>query len=70
MYVYISQLVLFLVPWLLGGAFTLLVELDVIADVIAVYTYGALMTAYVLLVQLISHVVQVRQHTLYVNSFA
>lgn len=66
-YVYISQVVLFIIPFLLGGGFTLLVELDVIKDNIAVYTYGALMTAYVLLVQLISHVVQVRRKCIYLE---
>lgn len=58
-YVYINQVVLFVVPFILGGIFTLLVELDTIKDYIAVYTFGALMTAFVLLVQLISHIVQV-----------
>lgn len=58
-YVYISQIVLFVIPFLLGGGFTLLVELDVIQDYIAACTFGSLIVAYVLLVQLISHVIQV-----------
>ena len=58
-YVYINQVLLFAVPVLLGGIFTLLVQLNTIKDYIAVYTFGALMTAYVLLVQLISHIIQV-----------
>lgn len=61
-YVYINQVLLFVVPFLLGGIFTLLVELETISDYIAVYTYGALMMAYVLLVQLISHIVQVNKN--------
>ncbi|WAR18991.1 PCX4-like protein [Mya arenaria] len=60
-YVYLAQLVLFFLPFMLGGGFTLLVELEVIQDYIAVYTYGALITAYILLVQLISHIIQASQ---------
>ncbi|KAH3845613.1 hypothetical protein DPMN_087895 [Dreissena polymorpha] len=58
-YVYVSQLMVFIVPFLLGGGFTLLVELEAMGKYTAVYVYGGLMAAYVLLIQLISHIVQV-----------
>lgn len=59
-YVYINQILLFFIPFLLGGLFTLLVELETIKDHVAVYVYGGLMTAFVITIQLISTFVQVR----------
>ncbi|XP_052272587.1 pecanex-like protein 4 isoform X3 [Dreissena polymorpha] len=62
-YVYVSQLMVFIVPFLLGGGFTLLVELEAMGKYTAVYVYGGLMAAYVLLIQLISHIVQASHPT-------
>ena len=60
-YVYINQIILFFIPFLLGGLFTLLVELGTMDDYIAVYVYGGLMTGFVIITQVVSTVVQVRQ---------
>ena len=60
-YVYINQLILFLIPFLLGGLFTLLVELGTIQDYVAAYVYGGLMIIFVIVTQLISTCVQVRK---------
>ena len=62
-YVYINQLTLFLLPWLLGGLFTIVVELDVLPAYIAYYVYGACMVMYVLAAQLISLIIQRRADT-------
>ena len=59
-YAYLNQLLVFGIPFVLGGLFTLLVELDTIKDYIAVCVFGASVTTYVLLAQLISFLVQVR----------
>lgn len=57
-YVYINQIILFLIPFLLGGLFTLLVELGTMEDHIAVYVYGGLMMVFVIVTQLVSTFVQ------------
>ncbi len=59
-YVYINQVVLFILPFVLGGLITLLVDLDVIAWYIGVYIYGTLMLIYVLVAQGVSLIVQKR----------
>ncbi|CAH1791455.1 unnamed protein product [Owenia fusiformis] len=59
-YVYLNQIVLWLLPWLFGGVFTLLVELNVIHYTIGMYVYGALMTIYVIVVNIITLVVQTK----------
>ncbi|KAK3580880.1 hypothetical protein CHS0354_032942 [Potamilus streckersoni] len=60
-YVYINQLILFFIPFIIGGMFTLLVELKVLEDYIAIYVYGAVMAVFVLITQIISSVVQDKQ---------
>ncbi|XP_063959020.1 pecanex-like protein 4 [Lytechinus pictus] len=62
-YVYINQVTLFLLPWLLGGLFTILVEFNVLEAYIAYYVYGGSMVIYVLAAQLISLIVQRRADT-------
>lgn len=57
-YVYLNQAVLFILPFLIGGIFTLFVELNVLQDYIAVIVYGVTMFLFVLLAQLITTVVQ------------
>ncbi|XP_077997388.1 pecanex-like protein 4 [Glandiceps talaboti] len=60
-YVYINQIVLFLIPWIIGGLFTLFVELDVMKDYIGACVCGACVLLYVLIVQLISLGVRTKQ---------
>ena len=60
-YVYINQAVLFIVPFILGGLITLLVELDVMKSHIGVYVYGACMVIYVLSAQCVSLMIQRRE---------
>lgn len=57
-YVYINQLILFIIPFILGGLVTLLVELDTISDVVGVILYGSLVLAFVLAANIISSIVQ------------
>ncbi|XP_074662137.1 pecanex-like protein 4 [Tubulanus polymorphus] len=57
-YVYLNQALLFILPWLVGGAFTLLVEYEVIYYDAGCYAFGALMCLYVLCAQITSYVVQ------------
>lgn len=56
-YVYINQLILFIIPFILGGLVTLLVELDTISDVVGVFLYGSLVLAFVLAANIISAIV-------------
>ncbi|KAL3873202.1 hypothetical protein ACJMK2_036347 [Sinanodonta woodiana] len=60
-YVYINQLILYFIPFIVGGIFTLLVEFKALEDYIAVYVYGALMAVFVLITQIISSIVQDKQ---------
>ncbi len=52
-YVYINQLIIFLIPWILGGIFTLLVELEFLEEDKGIYIYGGVMCLYVLLTNFI-----------------
>ncbi|XP_071963910.1 pecanex-like protein 4 [Antedon mediterranea] len=53
-YVYINQVLIFILPFVIGGIFTLLVEFDAIAYDIASYIYGSIIFLFVLLEQLFS----------------
>lgn len=57
-YVYLNQIVLFFSPFFLGGLFTLLVELLVIEQAIAVYAYGTSMFFFVFLTQMSSTIIK------------
>ncbi|XP_076098379.1 pecanex-like protein 4 [Mytilus galloprovincialis] len=57
-YVYFQQLLLFLFPFLIGGIFTLLVELKTIDDYVGSVITGSLIFTCVLIVQLTSTIVQ------------
>ncbi|XP_061168054.1 pecanex-like protein 4 [Saccostrea echinata] len=59
-YVYINQVLLFLIPFILGGTVTLLVELDTITDVTGVILYGCLMLVVVMVTHIITTIVQVK----------
>lgn len=59
-YVYFNQVILFLFPFLIGGIFTLLVELNTISDYIGSVITGVLVFVFVLIVQLTSTVIQVQ----------
>ena len=50
-YVYVNQLLLFTFPWILGGLFTVLVELTSLRFDIACYVYGVLSVLFVICVQ-------------------
>ncbi|XP_013381869.1 pecanex-like protein 4 [Lingula anatina] len=60
-YVYLNQVLLFLLPWILGGIFTVLVEVVSLTDYVAVCIYGGIMVLMVLLTQAISLVVQKKE---------
>ncbi len=53
-YVYINQVLLFLVPWVVGGIFTALVQYDLLKYDIGIYIVGGIMCAFVLLVNFVS----------------
>ena len=55
---YVNQVILFIIPFLLGGLETLLVELSAISDVVGVILYGSLMLVVVLAAHVISALVQ------------
>ncbi|XP_064623432.1 pecanex-like protein 4 [Lineus longissimus] len=57
-YVYMNQVLVFLMTWILGGLFTILVELGGLKFDIGCYVYGAVMVLYVLFVQVTSLAVQ------------
>ncbi|XP_041352688.1 pecanex-like protein 4 [Gigantopelta aegis] len=63
-YVYLNQIILWVVPWFLGGIFTIILELsypdDEIKDNLVLYcsVYGSCMFVFVLVIQTISAVVQ------------
>ncbi|XP_060062887.1 pecanex-like protein 4 [Ylistrum balloti] len=59
-YVYLNQVLLFIIPFLIGGVFTLLVELGTVTDYIAVIVYGCLIFTFVLITQIISTAVQLQ----------
>ena len=59
-YVYINQVALFILPFVLGGLVTLLVELEAVPWYIGVYIHGTLMVLYVLSAQSISLFAQKR----------
>lgn len=63
-YVYVNQILVFLLPFILGGLFTLLAELDVMLAVNCCYTYGSLMVIFVLSLQLVSWVIRQRSANL------
>lgn len=60
-YVYLNQVVLFLFPLFWGGLFTLLVELSLLVDYIAVCVYGGLIFAFVLVCQILTTIVEKQQ---------
>ncbi|XP_071482865.1 pecanex-like protein 4 [Diadema antillarum] len=62
-YVYIIQLTVFLLPWIIGGILTAVVEVGPLSAHVGYYIYGACMVVYVLAVQLTSLVVQRRATT-------
>ncbi|XP_002735175.1 pecanex-like protein 4 [Saccoglossus kowalevskii] len=53
-YVYTNQVVIFLIPWIIGGLLSLFVELDFLKDYAGSAVFAAIMFIYVLLIQLIS----------------
>ncbi|XP_051003323.1 pecanex-like protein 4 [Acomys russatus] len=53
-YIYVNQLVLFLMPWALGGTGTLLYQLDILRDFTAAALSGGLMVFTACVIQLIS----------------
>lgn len=53
-YIYVNQIVLFLMPWALGGTGTLLYQLDVLRDYAAAALSGGLMVFTAAVIQLIS----------------
>ncbi|KAL5007939.1 hypothetical protein ScPMuIL_013520 [Solemya velum] len=57
-YVYLNQILLFLSPFFLGGIFTLLVELLVLEQSIAVYAYGTSVFLFVFLTQMSSTIIK------------
>ena len=57
-YVYVNQVLLFLIPWLLGGVFTVLVELALVENDTGIYIYGGLVCVYVILVNFISEMIK------------
>lgn len=57
-YVYLLQIILFLIPPLLGAAFVSLVKYSVLDFNIAVYVYGSVTALYTLLVNIISYAVR------------
>ncbi|XP_021034644.1 pecanex-like protein 4 [Mus caroli] len=53
-YIYVNQIVLFLMPWALGGTGTLLYQLDILRDYVAAALSGGLMVFTAAVIQLIS----------------
>lgn len=53
-YIYVNQIVLFLMPWALGGTGTLLYQLDILRDYTAAALSGGLMVFTAAVIQLIS----------------
>ncbi|XP_070577011.1 pecanex-like protein 4 [Ptychodera flava] len=62
-YVYINQIILFLIPWLIGGIFTSLVAYNVVEDYVGVCICGGCVFVYVLTVQIVSLVVRSKKST-------
>lgn len=59
-YVYINQVLLFIIPFILGGVVTLLVELNTINDVTGVILFGCLMLIVVITIHIVTTIVQVK----------
>lgn len=57
-YVYLSQICLFLFPFILAGIFTTFVELNFLQSEVAAYIYGAAMSLFVISVQILSTICQ------------
>ena len=54
-YVYLNQVLVFLLPFILGGLFTILAEFEIITDVyINTYIYGGLMAVFIISTQLLT----------------
>ena len=60
-YVYINQVVVFLMPFMFGGLFTFLAEYEVLTPVNCCYIYGCIIMALVFVAQILSW--QVRKHS-------
>ncbi|ESP02796.1 hypothetical protein LOTGIDRAFT_110843 [Lottia gigantea] len=67
-YVYLNQILIWIMPWILGGTFTLTLELSYSADVIQNYlllycsVYGACIVCFVLVMQIISSIQHAKQN--------
>lgn len=58
-YVYLFQVLVFLVPFVLGGLFTIFVEFHIVTDLyVNSYIYGSLMVLFVLVTQLFSWLIR------------
>lgn len=66
-YVYIHQVLVFLLPFAFGGVFTLLAEYEILAPLNCCYVYGSIMTLFVLAAQITSW--QVRKCSSNVSKF-
>ena len=60
-YVYLGQILVFLLPFLCGGIFTLLVEFNIIEFYVAVFISGGLMTLSVFCIQITGRVISWRK---------
>ncbi len=63
LYVYIHQVVLFLVPWTVGGLFTALVECDLLEYDAGSYISGGLMSLYVILLNIVCEIKKSKETT-------
>ena len=63
LYVYLNQVVLFLIPWVLGGIFTTLVSYDLMEENTGTYIYGGLMCLFVIIVNFISEMQKSKEET-------
>ena len=62
-YVYVNQILLFMIPWFLGGVFTALAQYDLMEDDTCIYIYGGLMCLHVILVNFISAMTKSKEET-------
>ena len=63
-YVYINQVLIFFIPWVIGGIFTLLVQLNVLNFDIGIYSVGALVFIYSLCLQTVALVIRKRKSSI------
>lgn len=57
-FVYVGQILLFFVPWIIGGIFTALVETGIMGFEICVYVFSSIMFLFVLCAQILSSFIQ------------